>query len=104
MLYSKVIRVLKDYIKQVLIIGIMVTHAQGGGEEEYKFQIEKIVSKVLLPTLSMTPMNPGAANEIWGIIQLFPYTTRYSLRLLRLMRLDIVCMENGEPRTQNSQI
>ncbi len=61
------------------------------------------MSKVLLPTLSMTPMNPGASNEIWGIIQLFPYTTRYTLRVLRLLRIDIDYMVNGETLIQSFQ-
>jgi THO complex subunit 2 len=38
-----------------------------------------IISQHLLPALAQTYSNPGLANELWGLLKLWPYTTRYAL-------------------------
>lgn len=37
------------------------------------------IQSFLLPSLSLFPANPSLAMEVWSILKLFPYTTRYQL-------------------------
>ncbi len=48
-------------------------------DEEARQEIEKIIGKVLLPSLTFFPSNPGISYELWMMLQHFPYTTRYDL-------------------------
>ncbi|KAK9815918.1 hypothetical protein WJX72_011962 [[Myrmecia] bisecta] len=40
---------------------------------------EEILSRILLPAMTMVPANPAVVMEVWAILQLFPYTTRFRL-------------------------
>ena len=38
-----------------------------------------LMKRLLVPALSMSKHNPGLADEVWGLLKLFPITTRYNI-------------------------
>eukprot|EP01103_Thecamoeba_quadrilineata_P015330 TRINITY_DN480_c0_g2_i3.p1 TRINITY_DN480_c0_g2~~TRINITY_DN480_c0_g2_i3.p1 ORF type:complete len:1658 (-),score=455.84 TRINITY_DN480_c0_g2_i3:20-4993(-) len=61
--YAKLCRLFRDYIKQT--------------PNYDKTKFEKILSKFLLPALSLISSNPAIVNEVWEILKSLPYQTRY---------------------------
>jgi THO complex subunit 2 len=89
-LFAKICRLLKAQYnsvshKSVLFCSLFVlTEANSkkkkkGIEVPIREEIEKVIEKVLLPGLSLIPANPGISSELWELIKVFPYTTRYRL-------------------------
>jgi THO complex subunit 2 len=53
---------------------------QGAQQDEaIKKELEKLVSKVFLPSLCLIPSNPGFSYELWELLKQLPYITRYRL-------------------------
>lgn len=44
-----------------------------------EFRIEEALGSCLLPSLQLIPANPAVDMEIWGVLSLLPYETRYRL-------------------------
>ena len=42
-------------------------------------QVDTALRTCILPALCLVPSNPAAAIEVWGLLRLFPYTTRFRL-------------------------
>ena len=42
-------------------------------------QVEELAGGCLLPALALTPANPALAGEVWALLKLLPYTTRWRL-------------------------
>ena len=41
--------------------------------------IEKVVQDALMPGLTLIPSNPSASGELWTVLQLLPYSTRFQI-------------------------
>lgn len=41
--------------------------------------MEELAGASLLPALALTPANPALAGEVWALLKLLPYTTRWRL-------------------------
>jgi THO complex subunit 2 len=68
-LFSKVCRLLRYIVHKLPNVFCKQTQ---------KEWIEKIIVNVLLPGLAMVnPGNAGMANELWGLLKLFPFGERY---------------------------
>ncbi|KAJ3110391.1 THO complex subunit 2 [Physocladia obscura] len=52
---------------------------QNPDDEKISSTWMSIISKFLLPALSITDQNPGLSNEIWMLLKLFSYDRRYAL-------------------------
>ncbi|GAV74210.1 Tho2 domain-containing protein/Thoc2 domain-containing protein [Cephalotus follicularis] len=87
LLLQKVCRVLRGYYLSALeMVG-------GGGSEsvidgnrvprlllkEARSRVEEALGACLLPSLQLIPANPAVGQEIWEVMNLFPYEVRYRL-------------------------
>ncbi|EEE55887.1 hypothetical protein OsJ_04544 [Oryza sativa Japonica Group] len=72
-LFQKVCRVLKAYHlsakESIRTAGVMSPDSR----------IEEALGSCLLPSLQLIPANPAVDMEIWGVLSLLPYETRYRL-------------------------
>ena len=41
--------------------------------------MEELAGGCLLPALALTPANPALAAEVWALLRLLPYATRWRL-------------------------
>ena len=53
-------------------------------------QVEELAGDCLLPALALTPANPALAGEVWALLRLLPYTTRWRL-YNRLKACSAIC-------------
>lgn len=72
-LLQKVCRVLKVYYHS----SKEATHAASVVSPESR--IEEALGSCLFPSLQLIPANPAVDMEIWGVLSLLPYETRYRL-------------------------
>ncbi|KAL6079090.1 THO complex subunit 2 [Balamuthia mandrillaris] len=66
-LFTKVCRLHVDYFKQC------------PNDPQARIVVEKLLDKVLLPALSLFHSNPAVSTEVWDLIKLLPYRTRFFL-------------------------
>lgn len=48
-------------------------------DESVRDNVLNLVLNYLLPAVSLNTANPALANELWSLLQLFPYQTRFTL-------------------------
>jgi len=68
-LFAKLCRILQPLLKS----------ADASSRDAVVFLVEKLVSTVLLPGLSLTTANCGLSNELWSVLKSLPYTNRFRL-------------------------
>ena len=83
-LFAKLCRLLTDYankvqpepdkLNQVPTAAAAQCHV---GADHVVLQLLPVVSLVLLPALSWFRSNPGAADELWTLIKIWPYEERF---------------------------
>ena len=54
---------------------------------------EDIISRVLLPASTMVPSNLGLSSEVWCLLSLFPYHTRF--RFYGELKVRFFCGDDG---------
>ncbi|KAF0916503.1 hypothetical protein E2562_007582 [Oryza meyeriana var. granulata] len=72
-LFQKVCRVLKAYYLS------SKESTRTAGVVSPDSRIEEALGSCLLPSLQLIPANPAVDMEIWGVLSLLPYETRYRL-------------------------
>jgi hypothetical protein len=56
-------------------------------------QVEDLLSDVVLPASVLVPANCVLAYELWGVLQLLPYTARF--RLYVRLRVRLASLKEG---------
>jgi hypothetical protein len=71
-LLAKCLRLFKDFVRQQLAL-------DSAFDSPLCSATENIIKGVLLPSISLLHINPAIVNEMWDVISVLPYESRYRI-------------------------